>query len=321
MSESSFSPHWILPHPHLQTIVPNLFRTIKEVQWTRHRITTPDHDFLDLDMDQRGGDTLLLALHGLEGDTYRGYMRGMIRTGLQLGWDGAGLNMRGCSGENNRLYSSYHSGKTDDLDTAVRFITEQWNYKRIFLVGFSLGGNICLKYAGEKGAEMDERIRAVAGISAPVHLASCAAVLQGPGNVAYRIRFLRSLKKKLRDRARRFPDQGPSLRAIQKVRSFADLDNLYTAPAHGFSDAEDYWEKCSALYDLPQIKRPSIVINALDDTFLAPECYPFESAAQNPFLTLETPRNGGHVGFIDQWPLARQNWVERRVAGFLKNVE
>lgn len=293
-----YKPPWLLRNPHFNTIFPNRFRKVEGVNYQRERVPTPDGDYLDLDFDQRGNDTLLVVVHGLEGSSNSYYVRGLIKVGLTLGWDGLGLNLRGCSGTPNQTFGAYHSGMTDDLHTALEYVWHKKKYQNILLAGFSLGGNLVLKYTGEKGKELDASIRAVACVSVPTHLEGSARQLSWPQNRIYLLRFLRQLKRKVRDKQLKYPDSYLTKKDIDKVRSFHDFDDLYTAPAHGFEDAIDYWERNSANAFIANIARPTLLLNAQDDTFLSPECYPFELAKNHPQFHLMVTNKGGHVGFM-----------------------
>jgi predicted alpha/beta-fold hydrolase len=314
-------PRW-LRSGHLQTVLPSLFRRVEGVAYRRERIETPDGDFLDLDWapaEEAGGGPRRLAVlsHGLEGSSDRAYVRGMARAFLAAGWDVLAWNYRGCSGEPNRRFRSYHSGVTEDLDVVLRHALA-CEYEAVGLVGFSLGGNLSLKYLGERGAEADERIVGAVAFSVPCDLASSAVKLARPENVAYMRRFMRSLAGKLDEKRRRFPGRLPAA-DVGKMRTFAEFDGYYTAPAHGYASAEDYWRSVGAGRFLRGIRRPALLVNAQDDPFLTPACFPFEAAAENPFFHLLAPPWGGHVGFmLDR--IDGEYWSERVATVFLEAV-
>jgi len=296
-----------------------MFRKIEGVNYKRKRISTPDGDFLDLDFSIVDSNTIVIIIHGLEGNSERTYMRGMVKSVNKAGWDGVVLNLRGCSGEPNNLYLSYHSGKTDDLDLVVKHLLENYKYKKIMLIGFSLGGNLTLKYIGEKGNVIPSEISAAVAISVPVDLKDSAVQLARFSNTIYMKRFLRMLKPKMIKKVLRFPNNGIRKNDIAKMKDFYDFDSLYTAPAHGFSSAEDYWEKCSAIAFLSEIKTPTLLINALNDPFLGKRSYPANDANSNPYFYLETPVYGGHVGFPKSIKMNGELWNEKRAIEFLKD--
>lgn len=306
-------------HPHIGTILPNELRRVSGVRYQRKRLNTPDDDFLDLDFSKVGSDTIVLMLHGLEGSSDRRYARGMIKAINKAGWDGVVLNMRGCSGELNRLFSSYHSGKTDDLDLVVQHLIQEEKYPTILLYGISLGGNITLKYVGEQGKNLRPQIRVAAALSVPCHLPTAAIQLGKPSNRVYMRRFLKKLIPKGVEKIKRHNRETANIEALKNAQNFTDIDNLYTAPAHGFKDAEDYWNKCQSRQFLPNISLPTLLINAQNDPFLSPECFPYEEAENNPYFYFEAPRYGGHVGFATNLLMRGEFWHETRVIEFFRH--
>lgn len=314
IAESAYRPPAMLGNRHLQTICPTLFRQVRGVRYRRERIFTPDHDFIDLDWSGVGADRLAILLHGLEGDASRHYMLGMVRAFNRRRWDALAFNFRGCSGEPNRLPRSYHSGATEDLETVVRHVLSQNRYRRIALVGFSLGGNLTLRYLGEKGREISPFITRAAAISVPCDLASSSRRLAEPANAVYMKRFLRLFRAKIRAKMVFMPDKINDA-DFETIRNFKDFDDRYTAPLHGFRNAEDYWARCSAAPLLPAVAVPTLILNAQDDPFLPRECYPVAAARSNPRLFLEMPAAGGHVGFI-RFNHDEEFWHETRVADF-----
>jgi predicted alpha/beta-fold hydrolase len=228
------------------------------------------------------------------------------------GWDALAWNFRGCGKEMNRLPRFYHSGETGDLGAVIRFAATK--YSRIALVGFSLGGNLTLKYLGE--ASPHASVIGAVAISAPIDLAASARALDHRwGNRIYLRRFIKSLVAKVETKALIFPDQLDASWS-RTIRTFQEFDDRYTAPIHGFRDAADYWEKSSARQYLDRVTIPTLLLNAYNDPFLTPGCFPFVEAEQNSCLFFEAPRSGGHVGFVD---LTRgsEPWSERRVVEFL----
>jgi len=294
-----------------------MFRKVKGVNYERKRIVTPDDDFLDIDFSTVGSKTIVIITHGLEGNSERAYARGMVRAVNNASWDAVAINLRGCSGEPNNLYLSYHSGKTDDLDLVIHHIKENYDYDKIMLVGFSLGGNITLKYLGEQGENANPLISRAVAISVPIDLEDSAVQLAKKSNVLYMNRFVKMLKPKMIGKAERFPEWGLVREDILKMSNFYDIDELYTAPAHGFKNAKDYWEKCSSKPSLSKIRIPTLLINALNDPFLGKPSYPFKEAENSKFFYLETPKYGGHVGFINDFKM-NNLWIEKRTIGFLK---
>jgi predicted alpha/beta-fold hydrolase len=312
---TSYQPPPFFRNPHLQTLFPTLFRRVPGISYTRERISTPDDDFLDLDWVRRGSNRLVVVSHGLEGDSQRAYVKGMVRAALKQGFDALAWNFRGCSGVPNRQPRLYHSGSDNDLETVLRHVLEHCDYRAIALVGFSMGGNVSLVYLGRRQHSIDPRIKCCVAFSVPGDLADCSRALARPENRIYMKRFLKMLHAKVRMGQESFPELIND-RDYHLLRDFYDFDNRYTAPLHGFKDAEDYWRQCSAARFIPGIRIPTLLVSALDDPFLGPGCYPRKEAAANPVFTFETPAHGGHVGFVS-FNREKIYWSERRALAFI----
>jgi predicted alpha/beta-fold hydrolase len=314
IQRSAYRPSPLFRNAHFNTIYSALVRRVPGVRYQRERLPTPDGDFLDLDWSTRGGDRLLIVVHGLEGSADRPYVRGMIRYFNERGWDGLGMNFRGCSGEPNLRLRSYHMGETEDLGLIVRHALERGKYRRLALVGFSLGGNVVMKYLGEGGKDRPREVAAAVALSVPCHIASANREIDRWYNFLYLRRFLRSLNAKMAEKAARFPGEVPRLRPLP--RSFQVFDDHFTGPIHGFRDARDYWESTGSLRFIPAIDVPTLLINARDDTFLSHACYPVELAQGHDRFYLEIPRWGGHVGFYEAngEPAI---WSEKRAFAFI----
>ncbi|MDJ0809361.1 MAG: alpha/beta fold hydrolase [Desulfobacterales bacterium] len=319
ITTTSYRPPALIRNGHLQTILPSLLRRVDGIGYQRERITTPDDDFLDLDWSRNNyGKRLVILCHGLEGSTQASYMRGMVRVFNRAGWDALGINFRGCSGVPNRRLRSYHSGATEDLATVLRHIRRQSIYDTIGLIGFSLGGNLVLKYVGEQGRRLATDIRWAAAVSVPCDLKDGAIAMARPACRIYMFRFLRTLCAKARMKA---PRSNGWLRPedFSGLRTFREFDDRYTAPAHGFKDAEEYWRQCSARFFVDRIRIPTLLLNARNDPFLGPRCYPVDQARESAWLHLEMPATGGHVGFI---PPRMQGayWHENRILAFARTL-
>ena len=315
----NYNPPFLLKSKHFNTIIPALFRKVSDINYKRHRIETPDEDFIDFDISTVGANTTAIISHGLEGNSHKPYVKGMVKMLNENGIDAVATNFRACSGEPNRLLSSYHIGKTDDLALLIDYLQTFHRYKNIILIGFSLGGNITLKYLGEMGSKLSSEIKLAIAISVPCDLKASAMQLGTFSNFLYQFRFLRSLKKKALFKIEKFKNSGISSGAIKKCRNFYQYDNLFTAPVSGFNDAEDYWSKCSCKQFLEAIAIPTLIINALDDPFLTPACYPYAEAENNSNIQLEVPRFGGHVGFMSDLRMKKIFWHENLVKMFIKD--
>ena len=295
---STYKPPFIFRNGFVATVYSGLWRKVKEVTQIRERITLSDGDFLDLDWSyaQERSDKLLILLHGLEGDAQRPYMLGAAKLFSESAIDVVAVNFRGCSGEQNLKYRSYNSGATEDLHDVINHILSKKSYNNIYLKGFSLGGNIVLKYLGER-QDHSSKIKAAIAISVPCLLHGSCVELHKLKNKPYAINFLIYLKRRLREKQISYPKM-ITRQEIDAIKTLKQFDDAYTAPAHGYKDALDYYEKCSSLQFLKNIKVPTLVINAKNDSFLSKECYPHQVAKNNPNLFLEIPKYGGHVAFI-----------------------
>lgn len=314
ISQSTYrAPVW-LRGGHWQTVQPVLFRRVKNVTTHRSRLELDDGDFLDLDWSGHSSKNLAIISHGLESSSRATYVQGMARALTAQGWDVLAWNMRGCSGEQNRLASFYHSGKTEDLDRVIRHAQQTHPAKCIDLIGFSLGGNLTLKYLGERGTTIDPMIRRAVAFSVPCELACSSAKLSEWQNRIYMERFLKSLRAKVKEKHRLFPDD-LDVTGVDRMRTFAEFDDRFTAPLHGFVDAEDYWERSSCRRVLADIAIPTLLVNAANDPILGVNCYPEKESRASECFHLEVPHSGGHCGF----GAGREYWPERRAAEFLSS--
>ncbi|MGB5553100.1 MAG: alpha/beta fold hydrolase [Flavobacteriaceae bacterium] len=312
---SSYNPSFLFKNGHISTVYSGLWRKIDDFEQKRVRIDLPDGDFLDLDwsFSQMTTEKAVILLHGLEGHGQRPYITGSAKAFNRAGYDACAVNFRSCSGETNRLFRSYHSGATEDLDAVIQHILTTKKYKELYIKGVSLGGNMALKYVGENRVLPNE-LKAVIGISVPCDLHSSLKELLKIKNALYAQRFKKHLTDKLRLKLSIFPDK-ISKTDIGQIKTLKDFDDIYTSKAHGFKNAVDYYEKCSCLQFLTNIKIPTLIINAKNDSFLGPECYPYKVAEQHAYLYLETPKYGGHVGFYEP---GNQYYSEKRAINFLE---
>jgi uncharacterized protein len=318
------APFW-LPEGHSQTIFPSIFRKVEGIDYVRERIMTDDKDFLDIDiaphppkeelkLDSKcvgkapssGVGGAVILSHGLEGNSTRQYILGMVKNFNANGFDCLAWNFRSCSEDMNQTKRFYHSGATEDLDLVVKHTISK-GYQKIYLVGFSLGGNLTLKFLGEKGQNLYPEVHKAVVFSVPLHLASSGKTISW----IYDQRFIRSLNKKVQAKAQRYPEFEINTSGIAKIKNLKDFDDAYTSQLHGFKDAEDYYEQNSSLYFLDNIAIKTLIINAKNDPFLSQECYPYERIKKLENVYLQTPEGGGHCGF---YPADYQGilWSEKR---------
>lgn len=315
--DSNYAPPILFRNGHFSTIYSGIIRSVNGVVQNRERIALSDGDFLDLDWSyaQSKSKKLVVLLHGLEGDAQRPYITGSAKILNQNGYDCCAVNLRGCSGEPNIKYRSYHSGATEDLMNILDHILSTRDYKSIFLKGFSLGGNLLLKYLGE-GNQIPTELKGAVAVSVPCNLHDSCKQLLSTKNILYAIRFKGNLLEKLRQKQAMFPEK-ISNDDIKKIKTLMDFDDAYTSKAHNFKNALDYYEQCSSLQFLPNIQVPSLIINAKNDSFLGPDCYPVLETDNNPNLHLEMPNYGGHVGF---WGKNNITYTEKRALDFFDSI-
>lgn len=320
---SSFKPPACLRPSWVQTIIPALTRRPRRVTGLQEILELDDGDFLELEWHTPHTPSpsapLVILTHGLEGSTKSSYMVGLISTLLETDHLVLAWNMRGCGLRRNRLLSWYHSGKTSDLGLVINHALTRFSERQVALIGVSIGGNIVCKYVGEKGSELPAAIRSAIAISPPLDLRGSAEVLARPSRALYMRYLLKPLRERMREKARRFPEQ-VDISGLSAIRSFHQFDANYTAPMHGFESVDHYWDSCSGLHFLPRTTIPIHIVSALDDPFLSPSCFPSELASSSPLIHLETPRHGGHVGFIDSLAM-RRTWLEQRVLDYLAPKE
>lgn len=299
---------------HAETIYPALFRKVSIQPYHRERIQTPDDDFLDLDWLTQNSTKVVVISHGLEGNTQRAYIKGMARACYRNGYDVVAWNYRGCSEEMNKALRFYHSGATDDLATVVDHVQARKKYDALYLVGFSLGGNLTLKYLGESRMRPASIVKA-ATFSVPLNLHTSCEKISEPSNRVYSNRFLRSLRKKVIQKAKQYPSL--DIRQLDKMKTLREFDDYFTGPLHGFKNAIDYYEKCSAIRFVSNIKVPSLIINAENDPFLSKDCFPHEMLKDHSYVTFRSPKFGGHVGF-SQFNKNGLYWSEQQVIDFFQ---
>lgn len=310
----------LLRGEHLETIAPNLSRRRFSIRYRRDRVELADGDFIDLDTAASGAsessETCVLALHGLEGSSAAPYMKSLARSLFPLNWDFVAMNMRGCSEELNRALRFYHSGETGDLREVLSYLERK--YRRVLLFGFSLGGNVVLKYVGEDPAKVHPIVAGAVAVSAPIDLEGSALKIGEKGNRLYMRRFIRMLSDKVEAKARVYPEELDAS-GVRDLESFSAFDGRYTAPLNGFSSAQDYWRSCSALNWLDVIAVPSLLINARNDPFLSAACFPDQGVFGRSALYSLYPDRGGHLGF-PAWRKAGRAWHEEVALGFLSGL-
>lgn len=311
-------------NPHVQTMLPFLLRRPINIKFQRESIDSPDGDFIDLDWarisENQPSTKLAVIIYGLEGDRQCTYTTHAIKKLSMLAYDSVIMNLRGCS-RPNRLLKTYHSGQSEDLETTLNWILAKEKYSEIVLIGFSLGGNIVLKYLGEQANKLNHYIKKAIAISPPIDLEATSLKLAKPDCAIYMTYWLYKFRQKILRKMKMFPSL--DIKGFSKIKTFYDYDKRYTAPLNGFLDVHDYWRQASSKPLLTNIAIPTLFLASKDDPFLSLESYPVEEAKVNPNLKLIITERGGHVGF---WELKWDKWLyvdfyyEQYMLDFLQNL-
>ena len=311
------APGW-LPGGHLQTIYAYYLKQTLNFTYRRERWETPDCDFIDLDwMDASSDDSRLLVLfHGLEGCSQSHYAVSLMNQLWEEGWSGVVPHFRGCGGEINRLPRSYHAGDSAEVDWILRRLKKEKPRSPLHVVGISMGGNDLLKWLGQQGNYALNVVHRAVAISVPLDLQIAAEQLDhGWNKLIYTRDFLSTMRPKVLQKiAAHGLDLNP--RAIRATSTFREIDNLYTAPIHGFRDADDYWMRSSSRPWLRHIKVPTLLLNARNDPFFPGHALPGRGEVAEA-VALEYPESGGHLGFVSGRFPGQFNWLPRRILSFL----
>lgn len=318
MKANHFKPAWWLPSPHLQTLWPVFLRpSIKNLVLERERVELPDGDFIDLDwLGRNKNGPLVLILHGFEGSIESHYAKGMLLKIEQNGWRGVFMHFRGCSGEPNRLPRGYHSGETSDVDYIIDLIRQRHANTPLAIIGFSLGGNVLLKWLGE--TKEKNPLQAAIAVSVPFVLHKAAARMQKGFSRCYQWYFLKCLRERLTHKFQYVASNLLDNNDWSNMQTILDFDNKYTAPLHGFNDVHEYYTVSSSRQYLRSIQVPTLILHAKDDPFMSEDVIP-ESHELSPHIKLEVSESGGHVGFVSgKYPWRPEYWLEKRIPDFLR---
>lgn len=315
-SNNAYKPAWWLPGPHLQTIWPTLKNDKINLSLRRERIELPDGDFLDIDWAGPEQGPIVLLLHGIAGNLDSPYIKRSLRTFVANGWRGALMYFRGCSGNANRLPRYFHSGDTADFHHVLSILRNREPNTPVASVGFSLGGNVLLKWLGEK--QQQELLTAAVAISVPFELNKAANKLNQGISRAYQWWILREMKSMVKRKCTQMSMPiDPAM--IDELRTFWQYDDLITAPLHGFKNASEYYEKSSSRQYIPFIQTPTLILHAYDDPFLPPDAIPLASELP-ACVQLKVVPQGGHVGFVSgDIPWRSSYWFEEQISGYLQN--
>lgn len=312
---TTFRPAWWLRHPHLQTLWPYLTRKLPPHPYRHQRLQLPDSDFVDLAWTAGESGPIVIVLHGLESSLRSPYAGGILQAIHQQGWRGVLMHFRGCSGVPNRLPRSYHSGDTGDLAFLVQTLRNSEPHTPLLAVGYSIGGNVLLKWLGEQGASAP--LTAAVAVSVPFELDKTERHIEKSLGGFYQWRLLRRMKRAYR---RKFTNKnGPvPLTELAKLKTFRSFDDKITAPLHGFAGVDDYYQRASSRQYLRHIRTPALIIHALDDPFMTPAVVPSPEELSDT-IDFELTKKGGHVGFVTgRWPWRAEYWLEKRIVEYLR---
>ncbi len=322
-----FIPPWWLPGRHFQTLWQPLFRDRPVPATRRERLLTPDQDFIDMDWFEPCPEgPLVVLLHGLSGSSRSPYIRGMQVALAAKGFRTVALNFRGCSGEPNHSALGYHSGETSDLSFLIQQLRRREPQTPFLAIGYSLGGNVLLKWLGETGSTAD--IEAAVAVSVPLRLDLCATHLDQGWSRVYRNRLLQELKEYVAGKLARLEvlgleEEAQKLRALgdlRPIKTFWDYDARVVGGLYGFESAQAYYDASSSRRYLLGIRRPTRIVHALDDPFMTPEVLP-EAHELSPLVEMVLSDSGGHVGFVDGgFPWSPGYWLERMVPDYFRRV-
>jgi len=306
--------HSIFKQAHLSTIYSGAVKRTEIPDYRRSKLNLPDGDFILMDEVFKDSKRAVILCHGLEGNSQSSYNNTCADYFLQHDFSVFAWNNRSCGGEMNNLPQLYHHGSVEDLDFVVKYVMQK-DFEEIYLMGFSLGGAQILNYLGQK--PVHQKVKAAVAVSTPIDLKSSAEKIEKGFSRVYLNRFLKRIKNKIYHKAEEFPDL-LKREHINEIRNFDDLAERFLVPVHGFKNPADFYKKASPVTHLDYIRTPVLVLNAMDDPIIGDLGFPIQFAKQSPYLFLETPRYGGHCGFL----LSQSNYTfsEVRALEFFKDI-
>lgn len=319
-----FEPHPLLRNPHAQTVAYALWwRTYSALPRgvSRYFETEPETRILgECHWQSRPTERPTIVLvHGLEGSSDSQYMLGIAEKAFAAGWNAVRLNQRNCGGTESQTTSLYHSGFSRDYAAVLRELADRDGLGEIFFAGYSMGGNLVLKMAGDLAGHPPEQLRGVVAVCPALDLSACVDAVAGPGNGFYQRRFVNGLKARMRRKAKLFPGKF-DLGRLKHVRTLRDFDELITAKYCGFRGAADYYQQSSALYVTGQIQVPTMILMAQDDPFVPFQSFTRPEITRNPNITLIAPQRGGHCAFISRHGGANRFWGESKVLEYCSSL-
>lgn len=324
LAEKPFVPHPLFTGGHAQTLAAYAWPRRSKFREQRHdeaRLFEVEPNTLLLAhcrwQAERQKHPTMLLLHGLEGSAESVYILGTTDKAFRAGFNVVRLNLRTCGKTEHLATTLYHSGLTGDILFVVRELIEKDGLDEIYLIGFSMSGNMSLKLAGEDAESLPHELRAVAAISPSVDLVASARTIARRSNWIYQQSFMRSLRARMRLKKKLFPELY-DIKDLRRVRTIREFDDLYTSRYGGYRDAEDYYNRTSSLPVIASIRKPTLIIHAEDDPLIPSDSLRHASLTENPYIILLTPRSGGHVGFVSAGTQGGEDrfWAENRIVEF-----
>jgi len=323
--KSKFKPAWWMTHRHLQTIIPRIYSIKSLFKPAVQDFELSDGDFVEVTWSHqvnkiKPDQPIVLLFHGLEGSFDSFYTKRMMNAIYQQGWVAVLMHFRGCGAKTNRKTQTYHSGQTSDVSEFIDYLKQRHPTNPLFSIGFSLGGNVLAKYAGERE---DSKLDGAIVISAPFNLSECTKAVNRGFAKVYQKYLLDKLKRSTSEKIEHLNGSDPKLldqKTLDNIKNMVDFDRLVTAPLNGFVDANDYYQQSSGKQFLSTINTPTLVIHSADDPFMNESVIPNESEL-SPSVEFELSKKGGHVGFLaGNNPLKPEFWLETRSIAFIKSL-
>jgi len=320
----TFDPHPLLRNPHAQTLASSFWPR----RFPRLPRSTPREFETEAGTRIRGEchwqsqpreRPTLVLVHGLEGSSESGYMRGLAERAFAAGWNAVRLNQRNCGGTESLTPTLYNSGLSGDYRAVLIELIERDSLSQIFFVGYSMGGNLVLKMAGELACAAPRQLQGVAAVCPALELALCVDAVGLPSNFVYQRHFVSDLKDRMRRKAKLFPGKF-DLRPMERVRTLREFDDVITATYCGFRDASDYYARSSALQVVGEIGVPTLVVTAQDDPFVPFRSFSDPAIVKNVRVRLIAPAHGGHCAFISRYSGDARFWAEARVMEFCREL-
>ncbi len=314
IKHAPFVAPWWARNTHIQTLLPTFLRRKQRLKLNWQQLDLADGDFVDLawvDSPQQSSaeQPIVVLFHGLEGSVDSPYAKGMLQASQQRGWRAVVMHFRGCSGKPNKQWRGYHSGEIGDASACINYLNEQFPNAPLFALGYSLGGNMLVNYLAKVP---DSPIKAAAIVSPPLDLAACSERLQRGFSRVYQHHLLSRMKRNLRHKIGLIDKAPLSEEQVKTWRNFTQFDEHYTAKAHGFAGAADYYQRCSGLALLKDIRHPTLLIHAADDPFMDQRVIP-QGHQLSPSVDYRLSHSGGHVGFVNGSLLRPNFWLETTI--------